>query len=47
VPITIHARALRHWDVDRHAWAVEPGDLVLSVGRNAGELCTSATVALP
>ena len=29
---SIHARALRHWDVDRHAWAVEPGDLTLSVG---------------
>jgi beta-glucosidase len=46
VPVTIHHRALRHWDVDSRGWAVEPGDLTLSIGRNAGEVCTSATVVL-
>jgi beta-glucosidase len=45
VPVGIHARALRHWVVGS-GWTVEPGDLTLSVGRSAGELCTSATVAL-
>ena len=43
MPVAIHARALRHWD---GGWLIEPGDLTLSVGRSAGELCTSATVTL-
>jgi beta-glucosidase len=46
VPVEISPRALRHWDVAARGWAVEPGDLVLAVGRSAGELCTSATVTL-
>ena len=46
VPVEIHARALRHWDTARGGWAVEPGDLVLAVGRSAGELCASATVTI-
>jgi beta-glucosidase len=46
VPVAVSARALRHWDADRGAWAVEPGDVVLSAGRSAGELEASATVAL-
>ena len=46
VPVGIHARALRHWDTSAGGWAVEPGDVTLSVGRSAGELCASATVAL-
>ena len=46
VPVAIHARALRHWDTDRRAWAVEPGEVVLSVGRSAGELSVSATAVV-
>ena len=46
VPVRIHARALRHWDTAAGGWAVEPGDLTLAVGRSAGEVCASATVAL-
>jgi beta-glucosidase len=46
VPVDVHARALRHWDEDRRGWAVEPGDLTLSVGRSAGDLLGSTTVAL-
>ena len=39
-------RALRHWDVEPAGWAVEPGDVVLSVGASAGDVRASATVAL-
>ena len=46
VPVGIHARVLRHWDTAAGGWAVEPGDVTLSLGRSAGELCTSTTVAL-
>jgi beta-glucosidase len=45
VPIDVHARTLRHWAVGR-GWVVEPGEIVLSVGRNAGDLGGSATVVL-
>jgi beta-glucosidase len=46
VPVAISTRALRHWDTDRRAWAIEPGDVVLSAGLSAGELSASSTVAL-
>jgi beta-glucosidase len=46
VPVGISVRALRHWDPARGGWVVEAGDLTLSVGRSAGELCASATVEL-
>jgi beta-glucosidase len=36
VPVTVDARALRHWDVDS-GWAVEPGEVVLSTGPHAGD----------
>ncbi len=44
VPVEIHPRALRHWDVERSAWAVEPGPLTLSTGPSAGDLRASVTV---
>ena len=46
VPVAVHARTLRHWDTASRGWAVEPGELTLSVGRSAGELGASATVSL-
>jgi beta-glucosidase len=46
VPVAVSPRALRHWDTAAGGWAVEPGELTLSVGRSAGELGASATVAL-
>jgi beta-glucosidase len=46
VEVPISPRALRHWDADRSAWAVEPGALVLSTGSSAGDLQASATVEL-
>jgi beta-glucosidase len=45
IPVEVHARALRHW-VPGRGWAVEPGEVVLSVGRNAGDLLASTTVTL-
>jgi beta-glucosidase len=44
VPVGIHARTLRHWDGG--GWAVEPGDLTLSVGASAGDLRARASVTL-
>ena len=46
VPVQIHARALRHWDVDRSGWAVEPGPLVLAGGFSAGDVPHQVTVEL-
>jgi beta-glucosidase len=46
VPVAVSARTLRHWDTDACAWAVEPGDVVLSTGPHAGDLRASATVEL-
>jgi beta-glucosidase len=46
VPVAVHARTLRHWDDGLRGWAVEPGDVVLSVGASAGDIRASATVAL-
>jgi beta-glucosidase len=43
VPVGVHARTLRHWD---GGWAVEPGELTLAVGTDAGHLLASTTVAL-
>jgi beta-glucosidase len=46
VPVAISPRVLRHWDVERSAWAVEAGDVTVTIGRSAGQLCASATVEL-
>jgi beta-glucosidase len=46
VPVPIGVRAVRHWDVDRRAWVVEPGELVLSTGPHAGDLRAHVSVAL-
>jgi beta-glucosidase len=46
VPVSVSARVLRHWDTDRACWAVEPGDVIVSVGANIGDLAASATVAV-
>jgi hypothetical protein len=45
VPVDVHARTLRHWELGR-GWTVEAGDLVLSVGTSAGDLVASTTVSL-
>jgi beta-glucosidase len=47
VTVPIDPRTLRHWDVDTHGWAVEPGLVLVSAGRNAGDLPLNATTALP
>ena len=41
----MHARSLRHW-VPGSGWAVEPGEVTLSVGTSAGHLLASTTVDL-
>jgi hypothetical protein len=46
VPVEVHARTLRHWDVDGRAWAVEPGEVVLSTGLHAGDVRVSTAIAL-
>ena len=44
VPVEISARALRHWTTD--GWVVEPGELVLSTGPNAGNQPLRTTVTI-
>jgi beta-glucosidase len=46
VPVRIGPEAFRHWDADAHTWAVEPGEVVLSAGRSAGDLRVHASVTL-
>jgi beta-glucosidase len=46
VPVTVGPRALRHWHATAHGWAVEPGEVVLSVGPDAGHQEQQATVTL-
>jgi beta-glucosidase len=46
VPVAIGPRALRHWDADLRAWAVERGEVVLSTGPHAGEQPVSTTVSI-
>lgn len=45
VPVT--ARALSYWDVDAHAWALEPGRFTLTIGRSAGDAALSLEVHTP
>ncbi|QGF23034.1 beta-glucosidase family protein [Raineyella fluvialis] len=35
--ITLPERAFRHWDVDQHHWAVEPGEFRVHVGLSAAD----------
>jgi beta-glucosidase len=44
--VEIGPRALRHWDDRRHAWAVEPGEVVLATGPSAGDLRARTSVVL-
>ena len=46
VPVSIHPRALRHWDGERSRWAVEPGPLLLGTGSSAGDVSRQVTVEL-
>jgi beta-glucosidase len=38
VSVPLPARALAHWDVDTHAWAVEPGTFRVEVGPSSADL---------
>ncbi|MEA2395574.1 MAG: beta-glucosidase [Solirubrobacteraceae bacterium] len=42
VEIRVPARALAHWDVEAHAWAVEPGSYRLRAGRSSADLRAEA-----
>jgi beta-glucosidase len=46
VAVPINGRALRHWDAGTHAWAVEPGEIVLSTGPSIGDLRAHASATL-
>lgn len=38
VQVPLPSRALAHWDVDTHAWVVEPGTFTLEVGPSSADL---------
>ena len=46
VEVAVPARALAHWDVDAHAWTIEPGSYRLAVGPSYADqrLTTDITV---
>ena len=45
--ITLPRRALEHWDVDAHAWAVEPGGFRVEAGPSSAELPLVEEIAWP
>jgi beta-glucosidase len=46
VAVPVDRRTLRHWDPDLHAWAVEPGEIVLCAGPHAGDLPVRTSLTL-
>jgi beta-glucosidase len=46
VAVEVPARALQHWSVSARSWSTEPGEFTLLVGRSAGDLPLSATIAV-
>jgi beta-glucosidase len=47
VTVRVGARAFAHWDTERRAWATEPGEYRLEVGRSSCDLRLVATVTPP
>ena len=45
VDVAIDRWALRHWDVDSHAWALEPGRFQVSIGRSVDDLRLRASIS--
>jgi beta-glucosidase len=46
VTVPIDPRVLRHWDVARRCWSVEPGTVLVHTGPHAGDLPLQATTVL-
>jgi beta-glucosidase len=46
VTVTVPRRALRHWDVNRRQWTVEPGELRLEAGASSHHRPLAATVTI-
>lgn len=46
VTMTLKADALRHWDPDTHAWALEPGPVLVQVGASSADLRVEGTILL-
>ena len=44
VDISIDPWALRHWDAEMHAWALEPGEFSVAVGRSVADLRLSVPI---
>jgi len=44
--VAVPRRALAHWDVDAHAFAVEPGTFELAAGRSSRDLRCSAELGV-
>jgi beta-glucosidase len=42
--VVVPARAFRHWDVEAHRWAVEPGEFRLEIGASSHHRPLTATV---
>ena len=46
VPVAVSPRQWRHWDVEEHGWALEPGEFELSSGPHVGDLRVHCTVQI-
>jgi beta-glucosidase len=47
VEVAVPPRALAHWDVERRAFVVEPGDFLLEAGRSSRDLRLAARISAP
>jgi beta-glucosidase len=46
VAMTLEADALRHWDPDADAWALEPGPVLVQVGASSADLRVEGTIRI-
>jgi beta-glucosidase len=46
VAMTLEADALRHWDPDADAWALEPGPVLVQVGASSADIRVEGTIRI-
>jgi len=46
VNVPVPARSLAHWDVQSHAWTIEPGVFHLTAGRSYGDQRLTTQIAV-
>jgi beta-glucosidase len=46
VEIPLLAKTLAYWNVEKHAFVVEPGKIELQVGRSSADICLKKTLTV-